>query len=142
MTLLRNMQDGTYVIPTEYLFFFVEKEPILYAQCHFVTGPNWLANEKYAPLSPSSITSEGKQVIHSEISKESAEQNQMYFSLLSDTYKNFTSRNIIESKMYYWCENLMKKYPDEMNVYYEDDQFICYVLKQNTYRLVSLEKDK
>lgn len=142
MTLLRNMQDGTYVIPTEYLFFFVEKEPILYAQYHFVTGPNWLANEKYAPLSPSSITSEGKQVIHSEISKESAEQNQMYFSLLSDTYKNFTSRNIIESKMYYWCENLMKKYPDEMNVYYEDDQFICYVLKQNTYRLVSLEKDK
>lgn len=142
MTLLRNMQDGTYVIPTEYLFFFVEKEPILYAQHHFVTGPNWLANEKYAPLSPSSITSEGKQVIHSEISKESAEQNQMYFRLLSDTYKNFISRNIIESKMYYWCENLMKKYPDEMNVYYEDDQFICYVLKQNTYRLVSLEKDK
>ena len=72
----------------------------------------------------------------------SLDSNHIYFILLSDTYKNFTSRNIIESKMYYWCENLMKKYPDEMNVYYEDDQFICYVLKQNTYRLVSLEKDK
>lgn len=141
-TLFKEMQYGTYSIPTEYLFFFVEKEPMLYAQYHFVTGPEWLADEKYAALSPSSITSEGKQVIHSEISKNAAGQDLMYFSLLSDTYKDFTSRNIIESKMYYWCENLMKKYPDEMNVYYEDDQFICYVLKQNTYRLVSLEKDK
>lgn len=141
-TLLREMQYGTYAIPTEYLFFFVEKEPMLYAQYHFVTGPDWLANEKYAALSPSSITSEGKQVIHSEISKDSAEQDLMYFSLLSDTYKDFTSRNIIESKMYYWCENLMKKYPDEMNVYYEDDQFICYVVRQNTYRLMNLENDE
>ena len=141
-TLLREMEYGTYAIPTEYLFFFVEKEPLLYAQYHFVTGPNWLANEKYASLSPSSITSEGEQVIHSEISKNSAEQELMNFGLLSDTYKDFTSRNIIESKMYYWCENLMKKFPSEMNVYYEDDQFVCYVVKQNTYRLMNLEKDE
>ncbi|MDY3726997.1 MAG: hypothetical protein SO015_02450 [Wujia sp.] len=141
-TLFKEMQYGTYSIPTEYLFFFVEKEPMLYAQYHFVTGPEWLADEKYAALSPSSITSEGKQVIHSEISKNAAGQDLMYFSLLSDTYKDFTSRNIIESKMYYWCENLMKKFPSEMQVYYEDDQFICYVVKQNTYRLMSLENDE
>lgn len=142
MTLLQEMRYGTYSIPTKYLFFFVEKEPMLYAQYHFVTGPEWLAKAKYAPLSPSSITSEGQQVIHSDVSKKAANEELMSFSLLSDTYKDYTSRNIVESKMYYWCENLMKEFPSEMNVYYEDDQFICYIARQNTHRLMNLENNE
>lgn len=139
VTLFREMQYGTYSVPTEYLFFYVEKQPMLYAQYHFMTGPDWLAKEKYAPYSPSSITSEGTTYIHSDISMDAAEMEMPWFSRLSDTYKDYNSRNIVESKLYAWCEKLMKEYPHEMNVYYEDDKFICYVVKQNTYRLLNLE---
>lgn len=138
--LLKQMQYGAYSIPTEYLFFYVEKEPLLYAQNHFVTGPRWLAEQKYAHFSPAGFTSEGSQVVHSEISKEAAQEAMMSFVKPSDVYSNYTSRNIVESKMYVWCENLKKSFPHEMSVYYEDDAFVCYVIKQNTYRLLNLEE--
>lgn len=137
--LLKQMQYGAYSIPTEYLFFFVEKEPLLYAQNHFITGPRWLAEEKYAHFSPAGFTSEGSQVVHSEISEEAAQEAMMSFAKPSDVYSNYTSRNIVESKMYLWCENLKKSFPHEMSIYYEDDAFVCYVIKQNTYRLLNLE---
>lgn len=34
-----------YTIPTEYVFLFVEKHPLGYAQSHFFGGPSWLAAE-------------------------------------------------------------------------------------------------
>ena len=43
------------------------------------------------------------------------------------------NRWIVMSRMYYWVQAFMKKYPNEMKVYYEDDQFICYRIPQNMY---------
>lgn len=40
---------------------------------------------------------------------------------------------VVMSRMYYWVQAFMKKYPNEMKVYYEDDQFICYRIPQNMY---------
>ena len=35
-------------------------------------------------------------------------------------------------------EQLEKEYPNELNVYYEDENFICYCLEQNPNRLFNL----
>lgn len=137
--LLKQMKRGSYSIPTEYLFFYVEKEPIRYAHNHFMMGPRWLAEDKYSHFSPEGFTSKGDEVVHYEISDEAAEQEMMTFAKLSDAYSDPTSRNILESKMYVWCENLKENFPHEMSVYYEDEAFVCYVVKQNTYRLMNLE---
>ncbi len=39
--------DPEYTLPTEYIFLYVEKKPLLYAQSHFFQGPFWLGEEKY-----------------------------------------------------------------------------------------------
>lgn len=59
-----------YYIPTEYLFFYVEKNPIQYAQYHFFAGPRWLAQKKYSQYYKYSnaVISEGSAIKSSKIS--------------------------------------------------------------------------
>ena len=33
--------------------------------------------------------------------------------------------------MYYWAQKFMDLYPNEMEVYYESEEFVCYKVKQN-----------
>ena len=33
--------------------------------------------------------------------------------------------------MYYWAQKFKELYPDEMEVYYETESFICYRIHQN-----------
>ena len=63
------------------------------------------------------------------------------FSKESQSYSDLTSRSILESKMYYWCQNFSESYPNDVSVYYEDDNFICYVVEQNPYRLYFLRNE-
>ena len=79
--------------------------------------------------------SEGNSINASEISREQAEKEMMTFSKLSQTYSNLDSRTILESKAYEWCRKFEASYPQEMKVYYEDENFCCYIIRQNTYRL-------
>ena len=58
----------------------------------------------------------------------------------SQTYSDLTNRTILESKLYRWCEQFKQEFPNDMRVYYEDKDFVCYVVKQNTYRLFNLEE--
>ena len=51
------------------------------------------------------------------------------------------SRFIVMSKMYYWAESYKNLFPTDMNIYYEDDEFICYRLIQNESSLHSLTID-
>ena len=37
-----------------------------------------------------------------------------------------------------YLEAFEREYPNELNIYYEDDDFICYCLEQNTDRLFNL----
>ena len=48
------------------------------------------------------------------------------------------NRKILESEMYYWCQNFKTIFPNEIKVYYEDEDFICYVVKQNPDHLFNL----
>ena len=56
----------------------------------------------------------------------------------SDAYSNIMNRKILESEMYYWCQNFKTIFPNEIKVYYEDEDFICYVVKQNPDHLFNL----
>ena len=40
-------------------------------------------------------------------------------------------RTILESKAYEWCQDFAKRHPSELNVYYEDNDFVCYFFQQD-----------
>ena len=94
-------------IPTEKVYFYIEKIPLNYA--------NGYGGE--IPV----------------VSEEQAEQDLPQNSGLS-AY-NGPRRSITMSRMYYWAQKFMELYPNEMKVYYENDRFVCYYIEQNVYRL-------
>lgn len=51
------------------------------------------------------------------------------------------NRWILMSRMYYWMQEFKNMYPNDVRVYMETDQFVCYEIIQNTYRLFNLAID-
>lgn len=137
---LQSTGEINYTLPTPYIFIYVEKRPIQYAQSHFFTGPDWLAWEKYTDYYHDYF-SEGDSINASEISKEKANEAIMMFYMSSQSYSNLESRTILQSKMYRWCQRFWQRYENEMCVYYEDDDFVCYLIEQNPYNLFRLEEN-
>ena len=45
------------------------------------------------------------------------------------------------SRLYYWAQAFMELFPNEMSVYYETDNFVCYKIIQNPYRLFNFAID-
>lgn len=43
--------------------------------------------------------------------------------------------------MYFWAEQFHNMYPNEMDVYYETEDFICYCVDQNEYSLFNFSID-
>lgn len=117
ITLLRNMEnwnEESYVtIPTPRVYFFIEKIPLDYAVSYSGSGQN--------------------------ISEEGASKRISYASGLSP-YQG-ENRWVTMSRMYYWAQEFMRMYPNDMKVYMETDRFVCYVLEQNTYSLYNLAID-
>lgn len=134
----QNRSKGNYTIPTEYIFIYVEKRPIKYAHNHFFSGPAWIADEKYQDIYEGHNPSVCPDIVHGEISDEMASQSIMYLGKPSDSYSNITSRIILESKMYNWCESFKEMYPNDIGVFYEDEDFVCYYIKQNPQFLFNL----
>lgn len=129
-----------YYIPTEYLFFYVEKEPIYYAQYHFFSGPSWLAQSKYTKYYEYSnaVLSQGDDIKNEKISEKLVGEPLAVIGKASDAYSNIKNRQIIESEINDWCMNFKSCFPNEMKTYYEDENFVCYVIKQNPDRLYDL----
>ena len=48
-----------------------------------------------------------------------------------ENYDDLKLRRAVCSKAYYWCRDFAGQYPAETNIYYEDEDFICYVIHQN-----------
>ncbi len=134
---VNESKRGDYTIPTEYIFIYVEKKPIEYAQSHFFTGPDWLAWEKYTDYYDSFV-SQCPDITASEISKELSEQGPKWFTNSSKSYSNLPMRTMIESRANEWCREFEKLYPNEFRVYYEDENFVCYYFRQNTGKLYQL----
>lgn len=109
ITFLRQLEkideDTKILIPTKNIYFFIEKIPLDYSVSYAGSGQS--------------------------ISKKGASQTLPNVGGIG-MYQG-EKRWIVMSRMYYWAQAFMKKYPNEMKVYYEDDQFICYRIPQNMY---------
>lgn len=129
-----------YYIPTEYLFFYVEKNPIQYAQYHFFAGPRWLAQKKYSQYYKYSnaVISEGSAIKSSKISEDMLGEPLTDMGKASDAYSNLKNRTILESELYFWCQDFKARLPYEIQVYYEDEDVVCYMIKQNPEHLYNL----
>ena len=97
-------------VPTEVVYFFIEKVPLDYAVSYWGSGQT--------------------------ISRAGAEQPVPYAAGLGP-YQG-ENRWIVMSHMYFWAQEFQRMYPNEMTVYLETDNFVCYRLEQNAYRLFDL----
>lgn len=112
---LEKTKDKYYTIPTEHVFVYVEKKPIVLEQIYYFNGPLWLGK------------GEESEIEHTEISEEAAKQDVSKLDLWS-LYRE--GRTTLESKAYEWCQHFEKLHPSEMKIYYEDEEFICYYFHQ------------
>lgn len=108
-------EDTDITIPTDQVYFFIEKVPILYLDYLNTIRPQ------------------------REVSLEGAE------TPLPDTggiepYIG-EDRWVTMSHMYYWAEAFRELYPNEMKVYYETDSFICYRVSQDGFSLYNFAID-
>lgn len=134
LTFIEESEQGDYTIPTENVFIYIEKRPLIYAQRHFFDGPFWLGEEKYSSQflrHSGRAVSKSPEIKKIQISEAEAQKDlpEAYNPWL--LYKKAESRVIIESKAFEWCQRFMEKYPSAMNVFYEDDDFVCYFFKQD-----------
>lgn len=104
-------------IPSENVFLYVEKMPIIQYGSEFHRGDDALKNR---PL----VTKDEAQM---ELSESTGENYH---------YKN--ERNILMAKAYYWAEEYKEYFPKEIDTYYEDEELIVYRIKQNQYALNNL----
>lgn len=112
---MERLEEDTMIrIPTPVVFFFIEKIPIDYD----LTGYE---------NSGQSVSEEGADRILPPNSGIGMYQKE--------------NRWILMSRMYYWAEEFKKSYPGEMTVYMETDQFLCYRIEQNPYRLYNFAID-
>lgn len=109
ITFLRKLEkikeDTKIIIPTETVYFFIEKIPLDYSLAYSGSGQ--------------SISKKGASQVLPNVGGIGMYQGER--------------RWILMSRMYYWAQAFMEKYPNEMKVYYEDDRFICYRIPQNMY---------
>ncbi len=109
ITFLRKQEnlkkDTEIIIPTKNVYFFIEKIPLDYSVTYAGSGQS--------------------------ISKKGVSQSLPNSGGIS-MYQG-EGRWILMSRMYYWAQAFMAKYPNDMKVYYESEDFICYVMPQNMY---------
>lgn len=134
-TFLANSQKKSYKLPTEYVFLYVEKKPLVYAQVHLFNGPTWLISDNHTKLFAyiEDEMSLCPEVAASQIGEEMAAKKLETESNLWNIYKELESRTILESKAYEWCQRFAELYPYEWRVGYEDENFVCYYFKQEPY---------
>lgn len=130
-TFLQNIEKkDSYKLPTEYVFLYVEKRPISYAQAHFFVGPSWLAEEKYLEFFNYTDAGRCPDIVSSKVSEEKAQEKMELSSGVWNAYKGLENRTILESKAYKWCQEFLVLYPNELKTCYEDENFVCYYFKQ------------
>ena len=127
----------SYTIPTKYIFIYVEKHPLARAQGHIFDGPSWLAENKYKNIFGSRVS------VYPEVNQGVISEGManVYFGAFPNSamvYNTHWQRIVLNSKVYVWCQKFNAMYPNEMHTYYEDDDFVCYYLKQNPRNLYEL----
>lgn len=120
-----------YKLPSENLFIYVEKHPLLRGQMHFYSGPAFFASTEKYPAFYEDMASQGEEIKKLEISEERAEPPYTEYMVDLWSYTNEEIRACIESRLYKWCMEFAGLYPNELRTYYEDEDFVCYYIRQN-----------
>lgn len=109
-TFLKDLQrkGRTYsiTIPTSKVYFFIEKIPIMYGRAYRGDEPEIAEIFADEPLPGGGGIS-------------------MYQGV---------NRLIEMSKLYEWAQKFAELYPNDVKVYYESDNFVCYCVEQDLYR--------
>ncbi len=138
--------DPEYTLPTEHVFLYVEKKPLLYAQSHFFQGPFWLGEEKYmdtywrrySKKYPYSGASQSPEIKTAEITEKTVQDAREESENEWHSYTRLEERTWLEAQVYDWCQRFSKLHPGVLDVYYEDEDFVCYYLRQDPGRLYHL----
>ncbi|MDD6789482.1 MAG: hypothetical protein PUE04_05205 [Lachnospira sp.] len=123
-----------YTIPTRYVYIFIEKEPLLYANCYFTEGPQWLAarGKYYRIFTDVGIEcGDSPDFAAASVSEEDADKTLDYAIGSSAAAMDPEGRVILEAKAARWVRNFQEAYPDACRVWYEDDRFVCYRITQD-----------
>lgn len=117
ITFLKDMEfwheNKEVKIPTDRVYFYIEKKPLNYAGGYPGTIP--------------------------EISEEEAAKTLPENSGIN-AYTGL-NRAITMSRMYYWSQAFLELYPNDLKVYYDSERFVCYYIEQNPYRLYNFAID-
>ncbi len=100
-------------IPTEKVYFFIEKVPVIYGRAYRGDEP--------------------------EISNEYA-QEPLPAEMGISMYQGL-NRLVEMSKLYEWAQKFAELYPNDVKVYYESDNFVCYCVEQDLYRPFNFDID-
>ena len=119
LTLLNSMRDydeekSEMFLPTDYVFFFIEKIPLDYQFAYEGSGQK--------------------------VSRKGAEMPLVQGTAVKTIYTG-EARWICMSHMYYWMQAFREMFPNEVQVYYEDEEFVCYVVPQDAYSLYNFAID-
>lgn len=116
---LRNLEGkdagASLTIPTETVYFFIEKVPILYHDYLNTAKPE------------------------REVSQEGARMPLPAGTGIEPYIED--ARWITMSHMYHWAQAFRALYPYELEVYYETDDFVCYRIRQDEYSLYNFAID-
>lgn len=123
--------EDEYFLSTEYIFLYVEKHPILRGQVHFLTGPSWLVEDNGTVYEGLWNQSQCPEILCENVSRIEAREICFYSPEMIENYDDLKLRRAVCSKAYYWCRDFAGRYPAETNIYYEDEDFVCYVIHQN-----------
>ena len=133
---INESEEISYTLPTNYIFIYIEKHPVVRNHYNICDGPDWLADtERYYYGLDESI---GLDFTKRYISESMANVYFGKFPLSIDVYGVQWQKILLNSKMYVWCQKFNAMYPNELHIYYEDDDFLCYYLKQNPRNLYEL----
>ncbi|MBR4780734.1 MAG: hypothetical protein IK014_05195 [Lachnospiraceae bacterium] len=139
VSFVNKTEEATYTIPTEYLFIYIEKNAIARAQYHLANGPEWLAENKYYDYyKDHGITNVEPEVAKVTISKDYSE---LYFGKFPEVFAVYNipwARTVLNSKLFAWCQKFNAMYPNELHVFFEDDDILIYYLRQNPRNLYEL----
>lgn len=128
----------SYKLPTDYVYLLIEKKPLKRNQYNCYSGPGWLAEEKYQDTFGSGYSSFGRDIKHETITEDMAD---IYFGPFPDSsnvYAVLWQRTALMAKVYVWCQKFNEMYPNDLHVYYEDDDYVCYYFEQNSRNLYEL----
>lgn len=116
ITSMERYQEGMEIeIPTEYVFFVLEKKPLKYNQ-YRLDGLDY----EFEPLN----VDDAEWVL-------SAEMLGIKESDYMGYYRTLEARRLLEAKLAAWLEEYSKAFPDQMEVFLEDDDVIIYKFTQD-----------